>query len=89
MSNYHLCNQEYNSPRHQGNQLKEKVMSDPRNQAPHLAASADDQMPDFHSYRERAHQERTRAINMAMSMLWSRMTRRRSRQSRDAGFWTA
>lgn len=46
-------------------------------------------MPDFHSYRERAHQERTKAINKAMSMLWSRMTRRRSRQNRDAAFWNA
>ena len=64
-------------------------MPDPGNQAPNLAASADHQMPDFHSYRERAHQERTKAINKAMSMLWSRMMRRRSRQNRDAAFWNA
>jgi len=59
------------------------------NQAPHLAVPAEDQTPDFTSYRERAHHERTKAINMAMSMLWSRMTRRRSRQGRDTTFWTA
>ncbi|MGJ8571715.1 MAG: hypothetical protein ACSHXI_13540 [Hoeflea sp.] len=46
-------------------------------------------IPDFQIYRERAHQERTKAINSAMSMLWGRLTRRRSRQIRDAAFWTA
>jgi hypothetical protein len=50
---------------------------------------AAEQMPDFQSYRDRAHHERTKAINSAISMLWGRITRRQSRQNRDAAFWTA
>lgn len=48
-----------------------------------------DQVPDFHQLRARAHHERTKAINMAVSMVWCRLTGRRSRQDRDAGFWSA
>ena len=64
-------------------------MTSPSNQPPYPAGPATDQMPDFHSYRERAHYERTKAINLAMSMVWCRITGRRSRRNSDAAFWTA
>lgn len=62
-------------------------MLDPETQTPTTLAGK--RMPDFQCYRERAHRERTKAINSAMSMLWDRLTRRRSRHIRDAAFWTA
>jgi len=64
-------------------------MLSPDNQPPTSASSAFDQRSDFHHYRERAHRERTKAINMAVAMIWSRMTGRQLRLKRDAAFWTA
>jgi hypothetical protein len=58
-------------------------------QIPHVSSHAIDQLPDYRRYRERAHHERTKAINSAMSMVWNRLTGRRARQKSDAAFWTA
>lgn len=64
-------------------------MFNPDSQTPHLAISPLDPLPDYHCYRERAHRERTKAINRALSMAWSRLSGRTSRRNRDAAFWTA
>lgn len=64
-------------------------MSIQSNRPPHHDLHAIDHLPDFDRYRERAHQERTRAINHAMSLIWSRMTGRRTRRQKDAAFWLA
>ena len=64
-------------------------MLSPNNPTPHSTTHAVDQIPDFYQIRERAHHERTKAINMAVSMVWNRLAGRRSRQDRDANFWTA
>ena len=64
-------------------------MSNQHHQKSAGLASASDQAPDFFLYRERAHQERSKAISQAVSALWGRVTGRRSRECRDARFWTA
>ncbi|MCZ4288231.1 hypothetical protein [Hoeflea alexandrii] len=64
-------------------------MYTPDRHTPHSAISPLDPLPDYHLYRERAHRERTRAINRALSMAWNRLAGRTSRQKSDAAFWTA
>ncbi|MBU2484290.1 MAG: hypothetical protein KKG78_04330 [Alphaproteobacteria bacterium] len=64
-------------------------MFNPASQTPHSAISPLDPLPDYHRYRERAHRERTRAINRALSMAWNRLAGRTSRQKSDAAFWAA
>lgn len=64
-------------------------MFNPDSQTPHSAISPLDPLPDYHRYRERAHRERTRAINRALSSAWNRLAGRASRQKRDAAFWSA
>jgi len=54
-----------------------------------LISPAGERIPDFYSYRERAHHERSKAINLAMSMVWCRISGRRSRRKSDTAFWTA
>lgn len=60
-----------------------------RNQPSHSDLRVIDHLPDFDRYREKAHQERTRAINHAMSLIWSRFTGRRARRQKHAAFWVA
>lgn len=64
-------------------------MFNPDSQTPHSAISPLDPSADYHLYRERAHRERTKAINRALSMAWNRLAGRKSRRKRDAAFWTA
>ncbi len=64
-------------------------MTSPNHQTPHLSSHSIDPAPDYYRYRERAHQERTKAINMAMSAVWNRLTGRSARQKNDAAFWAA
>ena len=58
-------------------------------QDPHLGISPLDPHPDYHRYRERAHSERSRAINAAMAFAWDRLVGRKARRKRDAEFWSA
>lgn len=52
-------------------------------------AAQSGEAPDFFAYRERAHRERTRAINRAVASLWDRVTGRRKQRDWDARFWNA
>lgn len=64
-------------------------MSSPSNQTIFSSRPASDPVPDFYRFRERAHHERTKAINMALAMAWCRITGRQSRLKSDTAFWTA
>lgn len=64
-------------------------MTTPTNPSPRNRADLNIHRAEFYQIRERAHHERTRAINSAVSAVWNAMTGWRARHDRDAGFWNA
>jgi len=47
------------------------------------------QVLDSYQVHERAHHERSKAIAIMVSSIWSRLTSRRRRAEQDARFWGA